>query len=189
MPDTVRDEADMIVAREDALDLVRRRHFEQAGMDIGHCRAKTDEDFRQHLIERGADKADPHFGNFRGRALRHLSRDFGLHQRAARLDQKHFACAAEFDIALRAIEQINVKAQFQPPDRLAERRLRHVEARRRAPEMQLFGDGHELPHLSQVHASELLSQFAARHAHCALQCLYVKGKVRQGNKSLETIEG
>jgi hypothetical protein len=151
MTNAVCDKADMIVARQYPLNLQGRDNFKQPCMDIGYRGTKADKDFGQHLIERRANKADPHLGRFSSRALRHFACDLCLQQGAPRLNQKHRARRTQFDIAFGAVEQINPHAELKAADGLTKRRLGHVETCGGAAEMQFLGHRHKLPHLSQVH--------------------------------------
>ncbi len=153
MANAVGDEADVEIAGQDPFDLPGSWRFEQPGMDIWHRCAEPDENFREQLVKRRPDEADAHLGRVRRCGLRHLPGDVRLEQGTLRLDQEDLARLAQFDIAFGTVEQIDAKAQLQPADRLAERRLRHVEPHCGASEVEFFGHRDELAHLAQVQGS------------------------------------
>src|SRR6266446_5928535 len=57
----------------------------------------------------------------------------------------------ELDTAARTLEQRDLKLSLELHDPLAQRRLRHVETIRRSREVQLLGDGDEVPKVAQFH--------------------------------------
>ena len=67
-----------------------------------------------------------------------------------RLAQKYSSCVREGDVVATAIEQLDADGALEPPDLLAQRGLRGANPRRRAREIQLFGDGHEIPQMPQL---------------------------------------
>src|SRR5206468_11461553 len=57
----------------------------------------------------------------------------------------------ELDTAARTLEQRDLELPLELHDPLAERRLRHVETIRRSREVELLGDGDEVPKVTQFH--------------------------------------
>ncbi|MNV51861.1 hypothetical protein D3C71_1439260 [compost metagenome] len=82
-------------------------------------------------------------------ALRHAPRMrhavFEFTQDAARGLQECRARRRQGHAAIGALEQLRANFGFKPSNGLAERRLRHVQALRRAIEMQGFRHGDKLP--------------------------------------------
>jgi hypothetical protein len=54
-----------------------------------------------------------------------------------------------------AVEQADFQVAFERLDLLGERRTRDMQPLRRATEVQLFGDGHEVAQLPQLHPASL----------------------------------
>jgi hypothetical protein len=76
----------------------------------------------------------------------------------AALVQQHPAGGGEGRTLAVALQQRHAQAALHPLDRPGERRLGHAQAGGGAPEVQLLGDGHEVPqlaHLQLVHRSIL----------------------------------
>ncbi|HUL80905.1 MAG TPA: hypothetical protein VL131_02120 [Gammaproteobacteria bacterium] len=81
------------------------------------------------------------------RLLREPSRMLDAAQNVLRLAQKYSSCVRQGDVVATAIEQLGTDGALQPPDLLAQRGLRGTNPCRRAREIQLFGDGHEVPQM------------------------------------------
>src|SRR5438105_168078 len=74
----------------------------------------------------------------------------GAREQVACFGHERGAGGRQFHAALGAVEQPHAQAPFQQRDGLRERRLRDVQALRRAAEVQLLGDGDELAPQAQV---------------------------------------
>ena len=94
-------------------------------------RERADEAERESARRAGSDGRDD-----RERAL-------GRRQRAARLGQQRAARRRQLDVAAVAAEELDAELALEAADLLGERRLRHLQARGGAAEVQLLGDGHE----------------------------------------------
>ena len=79
----------------------------------------------------------------------------GLEQHSARLVQECPSRRRQLHAAPGAVEQGDAKLPLEVADLLAQWRLRDVEARRRTAEVQLLGDGHEVPEVTKLHRIEL----------------------------------
>ena len=71
-------------------------------------------------------------------------------ERAARLDQEQAPWLGERHAPLRPREQESAEFSLELLDLLTQRRLRDVESRRSAPEMQLLGDGDEVAEMAKL---------------------------------------
>ena len=75
-----------------------------------------------------------------------------------RLGQEALAGRRQPDRAVAALQQRHTEDPFENLDLPAERRLRHVQSRRGAAEMQFLRHGHEAAHLAQLeHAAPSFS--------------------------------
>ena len=72
------------------------------------------------------------------------------------LGQHDLTCSGQGDFAFTSVEELGADIFFDPLDRLTQRRLRHVEPFRGAAKIQLFGDGNELAHLSEINHNMIL---------------------------------
>ncbi len=68
------------------------------------------------------------------------------------MQQQPFARQRQAHPALVPVEQPGANLLFQRPDLDRQRRLPDVEARRGTGEVQLFGNGHEVAQMSQLHS-------------------------------------
>src|SRR5262245_13068249 len=75
-----------------------------------------------------------------------------LGDQGACLYQEHAAGVGQLDAALRPVKQSGLQLLLEPPDLLAQGWLRDAESRGGAPEMELLGDGEEVPQVTQLHA-------------------------------------
>jgi hypothetical protein len=66
--------------------------------------------------------------------------------------QQRLARGCERDTARAAVEECDGKLTFEPPDRLRQRRLGHLQPGRGPPEVQFFGDGEERLQPPDLHA-------------------------------------
>ena len=82
-----------------------------------------------------------------------------MKQRSSRLLEKDLACICQAYVASIALEQLDAEMPLKVLDLAAQCRLGDEQARRRAPEMELLGDGNEVPQMSQfnVHAFRITS--------------------------------
>jgi hypothetical protein len=103
-------------------------------------------------VPRPGRQPDRHVSGFAARRrLRGRDRRVGGHERRARRLQQRHAGLRQRDAPGRAIEQPHAELPLEPGDRRAERLLRDVQSLRRAREVQLLGDGDEVPQLAQLH--------------------------------------
>src|SRR2546428_23392 len=65
------------------------------------------------------------------------------------------ACGCELDVPARPPKQGRLELFLQPPNLLAQGRLRDVETRGRPAEVQLFSDGNEVPKVSKLHRAAI----------------------------------
>ena len=84
------------------------------------------------------------------RLLREPSRMLDAAQNVLRLAQKYSSCVRQGDVVATAIEQLGTDGALEPPDLLAQRGLCGTNPCRRAREIQLFADGHEIPQMPQL---------------------------------------
>ena len=78
-----------------------------------------------------------------------------LGQHGAGVAQERLAGGGELDAAAGALEQPDPQLGLEGADLLAERRLGDVQTSRRAPEVQLLGDGDEIAKLAEFHDLDL----------------------------------
>src|SRR4051794_31478973 len=81
-------------------------------------------------------------------------------QHAARLLEQRTARGGQRDAALRAVEEPDAELLLELADLLADRRLGDVEPLRGAAEVQLFGDGDEVPEMAEFHRWALFTPSA-----------------------------
>jgi len=75
--------------------------------------------------------------------------DIELRERRARLGEKDLACRRERDLPLSTREELDADLALQLTDLLTERRLSGFEPLRGPAEIQLLGDGDEVPEMAQ----------------------------------------
>ena len=105
------------------------------------------------LRERTAERPVPDGDDLSSRprrAARLVERDVDLGERHPRACQQRRPGRRELDVPRGPDEQDGPDVALQLPDRARQRRLRHVQALRRAAEVKLLGDRHEVPQLPQL---------------------------------------
>jgi hypothetical protein len=84
-------------------------------------------------------------------ALRHGDGAPGLRQRRVGLGEEQPAGLGQRHAPARALEEPHAELALERLDLQAERRLRHMQPLGRPPEMQLLGNGDEIPEMAQLH--------------------------------------
>ena len=79
----------------------------------------------------------------------------GLLERRARFLEEALADMGECDAAGLAGEELGAEHGLERLDLRAQRRRRNIELARRAREMQLVGDGNEIPEMAELHEARL----------------------------------
>ena len=74
----------------------------------------------------------------------------------ARAHEERRPGRGQLDLALVAQQQLRADLLLELADLLAQRRLGHVQALRRAAEVQLLGDGDEVAQVSELHGSVMM---------------------------------
>ncbi|HUO66140.1 MAG TPA: hypothetical protein VMV37_01305 [Gammaproteobacteria bacterium] len=96
------------------------------------------------------------YGKIAGAPVRRLlcepSRMLDAVQNILRLAEKYSSGVRQRDVVAAAIEQLDADGSLEPPDLLAQRGLCRTNSCRRAREIQLFGDGHEVPQMPELDA-------------------------------------
>ena len=69
-----------------------------------------------------------------------------------RLMEEDFACWREPNFLRTAFKEHNPELILKVADLSAERRLRHIQARRRSGDVEFLGDGHEVAKMASFHA-------------------------------------
>ena len=126
------------------IDLLRGVRLAQRDLDLGGLLAQLAHEQRQDAVRERADEAEresPRRARSDGRDDR--ERALGRRQRAARLGQQRAAGRRQLDVAPVAPEELDTELALEPPDLLRERRLRHLQARGRAAEVELVRNGEE----------------------------------------------
>src|SRR4029079_3689838 len=108
-------------------------------------------DITRDRVRRVAD-AQPAELALAGAACR-LAGDLGLADHAPRLLEQDGTRGSEGDAAMRAVQQQHAELGLELADLLAHCRLSDVQPLRRAPGVQLLGDGDEVSEMSQFHVS------------------------------------
>ena len=128
------------------------------GRDAAHLdlrmrmiRTETLDDREQH-VHRAFVRADQHPAAPQVLQLANRALGFRLELREAlRVVEQQLACLGQPPALRRTIEQPLVELVLEPPDGLADRRLRPVQPFRRAREAALVGDGEEDLQLGEIH--------------------------------------
>jgi hypothetical protein len=107
----------------------------------------------ERTIRGGRDVADDQFPEFSPlRTLRGADRPSGGRDGLARLGEKCSSRRGQLDPSVRPAKQARSDLVLEAADLLAQRRLRDVQARSGAAEMQLLGHGEKGPEVSKLHA-------------------------------------
>jgi hypothetical protein len=80
----------------------------------------------------------------------------GLSYQCPRMGQQRRTGDGQRDGAAVTVEQANLQIAFERLDLLGQRRTRNVQPLGRAREIQLFGDGHEVAQLAQLHPASVV---------------------------------
>ena len=146
-------ETDVDLPCRQQLELLFRAALLQIQLHAGKFRAEGAKNRRQRGMWKRPGKADAQRAC---NAFRHAPRcnahAVRLRQRLARFGQDRAARVRQPHLVLGAVEKPSAKLVFQLPDLLAQRRLRHVQPRGRAREVQFLRDGHEIPQMSEFDA-------------------------------------
>ena len=127
----------------------------QKEAQVGELRGDRRTQGRQDADVRRGERADRQFSRAAIRCL--FGQAAGVIDAAEDvpdLSQEDASAIGERHVMPAPIEQRNADRRFELTDLLAERRLRRVQPRRRAREVQLLGDGHEVAQVPQFHASQ-----------------------------------
>jgi hypothetical protein len=118
---------------------------------VGHEAAQR---VGQERIRGQADEADRQGTRLPlRRIVRAALEQLGTCEHGSRIVQRLLAFARDRDAARAALEQRHAQLGLELLDRQAHRWLRQVQARGRAAEMQLFGDGHQAAEMTHFHRS------------------------------------
>ncbi len=118
---------------------------------VGHEAAQR---VGQERVRGQADEADRQRARLPlRRIVRAPFQQLGAREHGAGVVQSLLAFARDRDAARAAFEQRHAQFGLEFLDRQAHRRLRQVQARRRAAEVKLFGDGHQAAEMTHFHRS------------------------------------
>src|SRR5436309_2405526 len=107
---------------------------------------------RQHVVRRGADEAEPHRADLAASGGVCDGGDcVGFTQQAARIGQQRRSRRGQANAATRPREQLRSELGLERLDLSRQRRLRHVESRRGAPEVERLRDRNEITKLAKLH--------------------------------------
>src|SRR5204862_6095833 len=107
---------------------------------------------RQHVVRSGADEPETHRADFAATERVRPGRDrVGFAQQPPGIREERITRRRQMNAAARAREQRRPELGFERLDLTRQWRLRHIEPRGRAAEVQRFGDCDEVPKLAQVH--------------------------------------
>ncbi len=114
--------------------------------------AELGRELGQHVVGRDADEPERERPDLAGRELAgpRLQR-VGVAEQPPRLGQQRGAGGGQPDGAPGAAEERGAELGLEAPDLARQRRLRDVEPRGGAAEAQVFGHGHEVAKVAQLH--------------------------------------
>jgi len=145
-------EADVEAAVVELAQLLGRTELVQAQRDIRRLLAERAQQLGHEAIHRRADEPHRQPAHLAALDAPRLAGGVldGLED-LARPHEERGARRGQLDLALVAREQLRADLLLELADLLAERRLGHVQPLRRAAEVQLLGDGHEVAKVSEFH--------------------------------------
>ena len=157
-------EADVEQPRLQRVDLVAADHLLEDQVDAGELRAAPGEQRRQEALHRAAGEADLDRARLaRGDRLRDQGGALRQLEQPLRLGEEAAAGRGDAHRAAGALEQLGLERMLEDLDLPAQRRLRHVQPRRRPPEVKLLGDRDETAELAEIeHAGQGLVGAAGR---------------------------
>ena len=151
------DEADVEVAGGERRELVGRRALLELQHDVGPLEHEGAHEVGDDPVERRADEADPEPAGLAGAdPARGVERALEPGEHPADVAEQHLARRRERDAPARAREERRADGGLQLADRVAERRLGHVQPLRRAAEVELLRDGDEVAEVVELHARPLI---------------------------------
>ncbi len=118
--------------------------------------------------------------------FRDAPRMFEAAENVVRVAKKYASRIGQRDVMAAAVEQLHADGALEPPNLLAQRRLRGSEPRRRAREAQLFGNGHEIAQMPELDAAAEL-RFAVLHLQPPASSTATSGPTTAGRSA--TIAG
>jgi hypothetical protein len=120
-------------------------------LDLGVVSRERFSERRKGLEASAPVEADAETADLAGScALRGGDGGVGLGERAPGAGQKRAAGIGQLDLAATSDEQAGTDLLFELADRDAERRLRHPQPLGRPAEVEFFGDGDEIPQVTQL---------------------------------------
>ena len=182
-------EADVEPAVVELAQLLGRPHLVQPQRDVRRLHAKRAQQLGHERVHGRADEADGEAPDLAALHAPRLAR--GVLDRGedlARADEERRPGGGQLDLALVAQQQRRADLLLELADLLAQRRLGHVQALRRAAEVQLLGDGDEVAQVSELHGSSVMmvaiDEFHARDGMIRLgQLLKAAGLVETGGEA------
>jgi hypothetical protein len=143
---------DLDVAAAQRLELLRQRELAQLELHAGIAAGEVAQHQRQQRVGGGGEIADGEAPELAALgAADSFDRLGGARERRSRLVEEGAAGVRQRDAPSRALEQLRAELVFEVADRLREGWLRQREALRRAAEVQLLGEDHEVAQLTKVH--------------------------------------
>src|SRR6185437_13534824 len=178
-------DADIDAAGEQVVHLLLGEQLAQIDLDARESRTQVAQDARHQLVAQRTDEAhDDPPDQALARLARLVDGAVALGEQAARLGEEHAARRRELDRALGAGQQLDADRLLKPLDGVAQRRLRHMEPRRGAAEMELLGDDDELRQPAQRDHGIRHRRSPPSVANARAPLARVKPEARVGNKGV-----
>jgi len=132
-------------------------HLEERDPDVRQVHAEEAEHFGQHArVGGGFDEADAQASDLSAcRAFGGALGTCRLREREARFGEKGAPRRGERHTARDALEQRRADLALEVADLTGKRRLCDMEPRRRSAEVELFGDGDEVPEMAEFHTRKV----------------------------------
>ena len=186
-------EADVEPPVLEPAQLLGRAQLAQAQRDLRRLGANGPQQLGDERVHRRAHEADGEPADLAALDAPRLARrvlDRG--ENVARALQERRPGGGQLDLALVAQQQRRAHLLLEPADLLAQRGLGHVQPFRRAAEVQLFRDGHEVAQMAELHAVIMVAidEFHAREGTIRLgQLLKAAGLVESGGAAKALLAG
>jgi hypothetical protein len=148
-------ETDLDAAVAQGIGLRAGEERVEADVDGREARAPDPEDAREDVQIGRRHEPDGQLADLAAAgAARRAHGALRVREHPAHLVEERMPRGGELDAAVRAMEQVDAELAFELSDLLAERRLRHVQARRGAAEVQLLRDGQEVAEVAELHGGD-----------------------------------